>query len=144
MTTEVMTNPKKPAGAKAKPAKKTETPVSGRTIRWVILGVLVARFLLTLLPSHKVDMSGYNYWSHYLPDQGFKGFYDSWCVYAPAYMYLLGISGKIAAWFQVGDLTHELLIKSWSVLFDFAGGYLIYLIGKSLGKPKTGFWTAIV
>lgn len=146
MTEEVKNKAKKPAAANVKPAKKVETPVSGRTIRWVILGVLVARFLLTLLPSHKVDMGGYDYWSHYLadPNRGFKGFYESlWVVYAPAYMYLLLISGKIAAIFQVSDLTHEFLIKSWAVLFEFGGAYLIYLIGKKLGKPKTGFWAAI-
>ncbi|HEX3046415.1 MAG TPA: hypothetical protein VHY08_16785 [Bacillota bacterium] len=147
MTTEVVkSKAKKPVKANAKPAKKTETPVSAQTIRWVILGVLVARFLLTLLPSHKVDMGGYDYWSHYLADpyQGFKGFYESlWVVYGPAYMYLLLISGKIAAFLQVTDHPHEFLIKSWAVLFDFGGAYLIYLIGKSLGKPKTGFWAAI-
>jgi Gpi18-like mannosyltransferase len=154
MTTEVVkSKAKKPAAPNTKPAKKTETPVSERTIRWVILGVLVARFLLTLLPSHKVDMGGYDYWSHHLADpfRGFKGFYNSdindnsglWVVYGPAYMYLLLISGKIAAWFQVSDLTHEFLIKSWAILFEFAGAYLIYLIAKSLGKPKTGFWVAV-
>jgi Gpi18-like mannosyltransferase len=153
MTAEVKTKTPKKAGTSTKPAKKTETPVSGRTIYWVIIGVLVARFLLTLLPSHKVDMGGYDYWSHFLADpfRGFNHFYNSdindksglWVVYGPAYMYLLLIAGKLAAWFQLPDLTHEFLIKSWAVLFEFAGAYLIYLIGKSLGKSKTGFWAAI-
>ncbi|MCL6591603.1 MAG: hypothetical protein K6U80_16835 [Firmicutes bacterium] len=142
MPTEVKSKAKK---TMTKTSEKAEAPVSGRAIRWVILGVLVARFLLTLLPSHKVDMGGYDYWSHYLANQGFKGFYETlWVVYGPAYMYLLLISGKIAAWFQVSDLTHEFLIKSWAVFFEFAGGYLIYLTGKSLGKPKTGFWAAVI
>jgi len=123
---------------------ETEFPLSARRVQWVLFGVIIARILLTLLPSHKVDMGGYNYWSHYLSERGFQGFYESLhVVYAPVYMYLLLISGKIGSIFAVSNLTHEFLIKSWAVLFDFIGGYLIYLIGKKNGKPKLGFWVGI-
>ena len=54
------------------------------TIQLVPFVVVIVRILLTLLPSHKVDMSGYNYWSHYLAERGFQGFYESLhVVYAP-------------------------------------------------------------
>jgi len=123
---------------------KKESLLSVKTIFWVLLGVVIIRILLTLSPSHKVDMGGYNYWSHYLSERGFQGFYESLhVVYAPFYMYLLLISGKIASFFAVSNLTHEFLIKLWAVLFDFIGGYLIYLIGKKIGKPRLGFWAGI-
>ena len=57
--------------------------------------VLITRLLLTSLPSHKVDMGGYNYWSHYLADRGFEGIYETHLVYGPAYLYLLFIFGKV-------------------------------------------------
>jgi len=118
--------------------------LSPAIIQWVVFGVVIVRILLTLLPSHKVDMGGYNYWSHYLAERGFQGFYESLhVVYAPFYMYLLLISGKIASFFAVSDLSHEFLIKFWAVLFDFIGGCLIYLIGKKNGKSKLGFWLGI-
>jgi len=123
---------------------KNESSLPRTIIQWVLFGVVIVRILLTLLPSHKVDMGGYNYWSHYLSERGFQGFYESLhVVYAPFYMYLLLISGKIASFFAVSDLAHEFLIKSWAVLFDFIGGYLIYLIGKKNGKPRLGFWVGI-
>ena len=54
---------------------KKESLLSTKTIFWVLLGVVIIRILLTLSPSHKVDMGGYNYWSHYLSERGFQGFY---------------------------------------------------------------------
>ncbi|MFH1841141.1 MAG: hypothetical protein ABH807_03245 [Candidatus Shapirobacteria bacterium] len=112
-------------------------------MKLVVFVVLIARLLLTLLPSHKVDMGGYNYWSHYLADRGFSGIYETHLVYGPAYLYLLFISGKVASFFAVSDLTHEFLIKLWAVLFDFIGGFLIYLVGKQHKKRKLGFWLSI-
>jgi Gpi18-like mannosyltransferase len=134
----IKSNP--PSGVK-KPDLSLKIPQFSVTI---IVAVIIIRILLTMLPSHRVDMGMYNYWSHYLADQGLAGFYNSsHIVYAPFYMYFLMISGKIASLFSVSDLTHEFLIKMWAVLFEFIGAYLIYRIGKQLGKPRLGFWTAI-
>lgn len=109
----------------------------------IVFATLLIRLLLTLLPSHKVDMGGYNYWSHYLADRGFAGIYETHLVYGPAYLYLLFISGKVASFFAVSDLTHEFLIKLWAVLFDFIGGFLIYLVGKQRKKRRLGFWAGV-
>jgi Gpi18-like mannosyltransferase len=137
------------AKSKSKVSRKlnethVQKPLSSNTMLIVGIIMIVARILLTLLPSHKIDMGGYNYWSHYLADKGFAGIYNTHLVYGPAYLYLLYISGKIASIFAVSDLTHEFLIKFWAVLFDFLGGWLIYHIGKQHGKPKLGFWVGIV
>lgn len=109
----------------------------------VLLITIIIRFFLTGLPSHRVDMGGYNYWSHYLADRGFPGIYDTHLVYGPGYLYLLWISGEIASFFKVSDFAHEFLIKFWAVLFDFIAGFLIYLIGKKQKKEKLGFWLGI-
>lgn len=105
----------------------------------VLLLTLIVRCFFTSLPSHRVDMGGYNYWSHYLADRGFQGIYQTHLVYGPAYLYLLWISGEVASFLKVSDLTHEFLIKFWAVLADFIGGFLIYLIGKQQKKQKLGF-----
>jgi len=109
----------------------------------VIFLLIIVRFLFTLFPSHRVDMGGYNYWSHYLADRGFKGIYQTHLVYGPGYLYLLLISGKIASFFKVSDFTHEVLIKFWPSFFDFLGGFLIYLIGKQQKKQRLGFWLGV-
>jgi len=109
----------------------------------IIFSAIIIRFLFTLFPSHQVDMGGYNYWSHYLADRGFRGIYQTHLVYGPAYLYLLLISGKIASFFKVSDFTHEILIKLWPTFFDFLGGFLIYLIGKQQKKQKLGFWLGV-
>ncbi len=135
------TGKSKPSAVKKKPGLLSKIPEFSITI---VAAVIIIRILLSFLPSHRVDMGMYNYWSHYLADRGYAGFYESsHIVYAPFYMYFLQISGKIASIFHVSDLTHEFLIKMWAVLFEFIGAYLIYRIGKHLGKSRAGFWTGV-
>lgn len=107
----------------------------------LVVGItIIVRYLLTLLPSYQVDMGGYSAWSLYLAKVGFDGFYETFhVVYAPAYMYLLWVTGKITTLFSLNLETHVVLIKLWAVLSDLVGGYLIYRIGKRLGKAKLGF-----
>lgn len=104
----------------------------------VILIVLV-KLLLSLLPSDAIDMPGYRAWSRHLATRGFDDFYQTWhVVYAPAYMYLLWFSGIIAKVFSLSPPMHEFLIKLWSVLFDLAGGILLYLTARDHGRRRLG------
>lgn len=120
--------------------KNRVSSVKGWLIGLVVGVTVIVRYLLTLLPSYQVDMGGYSAWSLYLAQAGFDGFYQTFhVVYAPAYMYLLWLTGKITTLFSLSMETHVLLIKLWAVLSDLVGGYLIYLIGKRLGKAKLGF-----
>ena len=111
----------------------------------VCIGIIFIRLLISLLPSYKTDMGGYEAWSLYLAQKGFNGFYNTFhVVYAPAYMYLLLISGKISVLFHLNYNELEFLIKLWSVAADLLGGILIYLIGKRHNKVKFGFFIFIM
>ena len=107
----------------------------------LVVGItIIVRYLLTLLPSYQVDMGGYSAWSLYLAKVGFDGFYETFhVVYAPAYMYLLWVTGKITTLFSLNLETHVVLIKLWAVLSDLVGGYPHLSDGKRLGKAKLGF-----
>lgn len=111
----------------------------------VTIIAVVARMLLTALPSYKIDMGGYRAWSLYLAEKGFDGFYENFhVVYGPAYMYLLWISGLLAKFLSLGQPGHEYLIKMWAVASDFAGSYLIYRIGRKYEKRDMGFILGII
>jgi len=105
----------------------------------VLIAVVAARLLLSLLPSYKIDMGGYKAWSLHLAGKGFSGLYETFhIVYAPAYMYLLWLTGEIASILHLGDTALEFMIKIWAVLSDIAGGYLIFLIGRRYKRQRTG------
>lgn len=107
--------------------------------------VILIRLLLTAIPSYQVDMGGYRAWSSYLAEKGPKGLYEAYhIVYAPAYMYLLWITGIIAKAFSVSAATHAYLIKLWAVAAELIGAYLIYKIGKKYGKERLGFILGVV
>lgn len=128
-----------------KAAKKIQKPLPVDIMVAILLFVIITRFLLTLLPSYKVDMGGYRAWSLYMANNGFKDLYDQFhIVYAPAYMFLLWVSGEISTLFSLNAGTHEILIKMWAVISDILGGYLIFLIGKKYGKQRTGLLAGVI
>ena len=113
--------------------------INRSTLLLVLAGIIVIRFMLSTLPSYRIDMGGYKAWSLYLADNGFKGFYDNFhVVYAPAYMYLLWITGIITRLFSLGPASHEFMVKIWAVLADIAGGYLLYKIASKHKKDIPG------
>ena len=58
---------------------------------------ILLRIFLTLARPYEIDMYGYFTWSRYLADIGTTDFYSTFhVVYAPAYQYLLWITGEIA------------------------------------------------
>lgn len=107
--------------------------------------IFLIKLVLCLLPSDSIDMGGYKAWSEHLAVRGFGDFYQTWhVVYGPPYMYLLWLSGKIAAMFSLlGTKAHEILIKLWSVFFDIGGGCLIYHIGRKNQAERIGFWMGV-
>ena len=122
------------------------TSKRGRAWLGVNLAALILlKILLCWLPSDAIDMAGYLAWSQHLALKDWADFYRTWhVVYGPAYLYLLWISGEIAAAFGVlGTKAHEILIKLWPVLFDCIGGVLIYRIARKQNRQRLGFWLAI-
>ncbi len=111
----------------------------------VILLAVIARLFLTLLPSYRIDMEGYKAWSKYLAANGAAGFYETYhVVYGPVYLYLLAITGKLVSLFSLNIQNHEFLIKLWSVIADFISAYLIFTLGRKIGKGKKGFVIGIL
>ncbi len=107
--------------------------------------LLVIRMLLSLLPSYTIDMNGYTIWSQYLANQGFKDFYRTYhVVYAPAYIYLLWITGKLSLLLSAGPVLLELLVKMWAVFSDIIGGCLIYSIAAKHKKDNLGIILGIL
>jgi len=102
---------------------------------------------LTAIPSYRIDMGGYRAWSTYLAHNGPKGLYGGTTyhiVYAPAYMYLLWITGIVVKIFSIGIEGHAFLIKLWAVASELIGAFLIYKIGKKYGKERLGFILGVV
>lgn len=113
--------------------------LAGKPLLILLLAVILIRFLLSTLPSYRIDMEGYRAWSLYLADKGPAGFYQNFhVVYAPAYMYLLWISGILAGTLSLGTASHIVLIKLWAVASEVVGGYLIYKLGVRHGKERAG------
>ncbi len=113
-------------------------------LNYTVFALVIIKILLMLFPSDAIDMAGYKAWSVHLVTKGLDDFYPTWhVVYAPGYMYLLWISGKLAALFNFDPKTHEILIKLWSVIADLGGAYLICLLGKKYAKERLGFWLGI-
>lgn len=105
----------------------------------LVILIVVTKSLLSLLPSDAIDMPGYLAWSRHLATRGFDDFYQTWhVVYAPAYMYLLWLSGIMAQVFSLSPRGHEFLIKLWLVLFDLLGGVLLYLTARDDGRRRLG------
>ncbi len=101
---------------------------------------ILLRIFITLARPYEVDMYGYFAWSRYLADIGTADFYSTFhVVYAPAYQYLLWITGEIAHFFQISSGGHVLLIKCWSVLADAVGAFLLFRIGNRIGRPRAGY-----
>ncbi|NLY74905.1 MAG: hypothetical protein GX075_06340 [Firmicutes bacterium] len=116
-----------------------------RHLNLIVVALVIVKALLMLFPCDAIDMAGYKAWSTHLATRGFDDFYETWhVVYAPGYMYLLWISGKLAAIFNLLPKAHELLIKIWSVAADLAGAYLIFKIGEKIGRERLGFWVGLI
>src|SRR5690554_667451 len=74
----------------------------------LIILIVLTKLLLSFLPSDAIDMPGYRAWSRHLATRGFDDFYQTWhVVYAPAYLYLLWLSGIIAEFFSLSPRLHE-------------------------------------
>lgn len=120
-----------------------EKPIAKNKIVILIIILFIARILLTLLPSHKIDIGFLKWEISYLANNPLKNFNtDVHFVYGPVYAFCLWISGAIVKTFTLPDLAQEFVIKIWAVLFDFIAAAFIYLIGRKYNKVKLGLLLA--
>ncbi len=121
-----------------------EKPIARNKTILIVIALLIARVLLTLLPSHKIDIGFLKWEVSYLGNNPLKNFTtDIHFVYGPVYAFFLWISGAIVKAFTLPDLAQEFIIKIWAVLFDFIAAAFIYLIGKKYNKIRLGMGLAI-
>lgn len=89
---------------------------------------LVVRLGLAFLPGFNVDMGVFTFWSIQLAEKGPWHFYDEdfFTDYAPGYMYVLLLIGKLREWFSLSDGQVEYVLKLPSIAADLASAYLLY------------------
>jgi Gpi18-like mannosyltransferase len=105
---------------------------------WVVLAAgLVLRLILAFLPGFGVDIGLFTYWSEQLARSGPWDFYDQdfFTDYAPGYMYVLLVIGKLDQWFDFSPATMEYVLKVPAIAADLASAYILWklLEGK---KPE--------
>lgn len=108
---------------------------------YLLFFLVLIKFLLALFNSLPLDMDVFLAWSKDLATENLSLFYEKWKItdpYPPFSLYLFWISGKISRFFPQNPKFHEFLIKSWAVLAEIFGGYLIYKIAKRYQKENLG------
>ena len=109
--------------------------------------IVIFRILISFMEPYSIDMAGYVAWSKYLAKHGPSQFYGSsgfHVVYAPFFQYFLWFTGEIADLLSLTYGLHAFLIKLWSVLFEFIGAWLIFIIAEKAKKPRTGIVMAFL
>jgi Gpi18-like mannosyltransferase len=112
-----------------------------------IVVVFALRLLLTFIQPYAIDMGGYMAWSSYLAKNGPSQLYGSsgfHIVYAPFYQYFLWLTGEVVNILSLSKLWHAYLIKLWSVIFEFIGGFIIYKLGQKYNRPQAGLMAGLV
>ena len=110
-----------------------ETPVVDFSFHLPAIAVLLVaagamRLAFAALPGFDVDMGVFSFWSRILASDGPWNFYDTdlFTDYAPGYMYVLFLIGKIADWFSLDDAQIHYLLKLPSIVADLASAYILY------------------
>jgi len=96
---------------------------------WVVLAAgLVLRLILAFLPGFGVDIGLFTYWSQQLADRGPWHFYDQdfFTDYAPGYMYVLLLIGKLDQLLGFSAETYEYVLKIPAIAADLASAYILW------------------
>jgi Gpi18-like mannosyltransferase len=94
----------------------------------LLIAAGVMRLAFAALPGFDVDMGVFSFWARQLAENGPWDFYDTdfFTDYAPGYMYVLLVIGKIAEVFSLDDEQLRYLLKLPSIAADLASAYLLY------------------
>jgi Gpi18-like mannosyltransferase len=100
---------------------------------WFVLGSMLAgavvlRLALASIPGFGIDIGTFRAWSQDLSHNGPWNFYqeDKFTDYAPGYMYVLLLIGKMQQFFNLDDGQVEYILKFPSIVADVASGFLLY------------------
>jgi Gpi18-like mannosyltransferase len=117
-------------GFQAREATVASFSIRFKPIFPLMLGGLVVRLLLALLPGFGIDIGTFEAWSRQLAQDGPWNFYSSdfFTDYAPGYMYVLMFIGKIDQSVHFTNDQYEYVLKLPSIAADMASAYLLYLL----------------
>jgi Gpi18-like mannosyltransferase len=96
---------------------------------WIVLVAgLVLRLIAAFFPGFDIDISLFKYWSQQLADRGPWHFYDQdfFTDYAPGYMYVLFVIGKLDQWLGFSPETYEYILKLPSIAADLGSAYILW------------------
>jgi dolichyl-phosphate-mannose-protein mannosyltransferase len=96
---------------------------------------IVLRLALASIHGFGIDIGTFQAWSGDLAHNGPWNFYqeDKFTDYAPGYMYVLLVIGKMVQWFNFTDSQFEYALKIPSIIADIASALLLY---KMLEKQR--------
>jgi Gpi18-like mannosyltransferase len=94
----------------------------------VLAGGLVLRLIVATLPGFGVDIGLFQFWSEQLAQHGPWDFYDTdfFTDYAPGYMYVLLLIGKLDQAFHFSNETFEYVLKLPAIAADLGSAYVLY------------------
>jgi hypothetical protein len=126
----------------ATPLPASLTSLKIRVPGWLVIGSLVAialvlRLALASIPGFGIDIGTFKAWSIDLAYNGPWDFYqdDKFTDYAPGYMYVLLLIGKMVQIFNLNDGQFEYALKIPSIVADIGSALLIY---RMLDKQRPG------
>lgn len=94
-----------------------------------VLGLgLVLRLLLAALPGFEIDLGTFRAWSFQLAENNPWNFYESdfFTDYAPGYMYVLLLIGKLHNVFSFTTEQYDYVLKLPAIAADLGSAYLLY------------------
>lgn len=115
---------------------------------YIILLLVLFRFVLLFIPSFRIDMTDWQAWAQRLVQLGPNHFYSPtyFSDYFPGYLYILWFLGKSFTIFfphtPIFSMGFETYLKFFTNIFDFATAYYIYKIIRNY-QIKLSISTAI-
>jgi len=124
-----MANPQ----AQASPLPSSLTNFGIRVPGWLVIGslaaaALVLRLALASIHGFGIDIGTFQAWSGSLAHEGPWNFYQDgkFTDYAPGYMYVLLLIGKMVQLFNLNDSQFEYALKIPSIVADIGSALLLY------------------
>jgi Gpi18-like mannosyltransferase len=111
----------------------------------LLLAGLIFRLVLQTLPHFESDINLFQFWADNLAADGPVGFYDRefFSDYAPGYMYVLLVIGKLHDLFNFSEAQYEYILKLPATIADLASVYLLwrFLDGQ---RPAMRYLAAVI
>lgn len=111
----------------------------------LILGGIMLRVWLTILPGFKIDVDAWFAWALRLNEVGFANFYSNqvFTVFAPGYLYILSLLGFIKNLLRIDDQIFFKIVKLPSIISEVILAILVYKEVKRYTNIKLAFFLSL-